>query len=497
MVIENTHRIFRNGKYPIYQSAKEATGEIFIPVFAGTITTIAPFIPLLFWKGIIGKFMIYLPVVFILTLLASLVVAFIINPVFAVSFMKPEGKEFDSPPKLIFKKWWFYACLIIGLTAHILQWRGTGNLLFFIAILILCERFFLRNIIHWFQDTCLPFVLLKYEKLLRWMLIGWRPVKAFILLFVLFLFSIFLFKIRNNPIEFFPSGDPNNIYVYVQMPVSTQTIVTDSITQELYKKIAVACANEMPNQPNGIIESIISNVGVGVNKADNPNTSPQSNKGRIQISFVGFEYRHGKSTSEILNKIRMLMSQEKIPGALITVDKESNGPPTDPPVNIEISSNDFTEVAKTANQLYNYLNTLKIEGIEKLAMDVDLTNPQLVVLIDRTKATKSSLNTSTLGVGIRNAIFGDEATKLKDNEDEYKVMVRYAEPYRNQINTILETPITYRNQGTFAFQQVNLSQFTHIEFVNSTAIIKRKNTKPTIQIQSNLTNPYLATKSKQ
>ena len=55
VVIENTHRIYNNGKVPIIRSAKEAAGEIFIPVLAGTATTLAPFFPLLFWKGIIGR----------------------------------------------------------------------------------------------------------------------------------------------------------------------------------------------------------------------------------------------------------------------------------------------------------------------------------------------------------------------------------------------------------------------------------------------------------
>ncbi|MBP7273320.1 MAG: efflux RND transporter permease subunit, partial [Saprospiraceae bacterium] len=87
VVIENTHRIFDNGKVPIVKAAKLAAGEIFMPVLSGTLTTLAPFVPLAFWQGIIGKFMYYLPITLIVTLLASLVVAYIINPVFAVQFM--------------------------------------------------------------------------------------------------------------------------------------------------------------------------------------------------------------------------------------------------------------------------------------------------------------------------------------------------------------------------------------------------------------------------
>ena len=103
VVIENTHRIYHNGKVQIIRSAKEAAGEVFIPVLAGTATTLAPFFPLLFWKGIIGKFMIYLPVMLILTLAASLIVAFIFNPGFAVSFMKPEGKDDDEKKRDFFR----------------------------------------------------------------------------------------------------------------------------------------------------------------------------------------------------------------------------------------------------------------------------------------------------------------------------------------------------------------------------------------------------------
>src|SRR5437762_1715512 len=118
VVIENTHRIYNNGKIPIVRSAKEAAGEVFIPVLAGTATTLAPFFPLLFWKGLIGKFMIYLPTILILTLAASLIVAFIFNPVFAVSFMKPEGKEYEDAKKPLHKVWWFWTLIAFAALMH-------------------------------------------------------------------------------------------------------------------------------------------------------------------------------------------------------------------------------------------------------------------------------------------------------------------------------------------------------------------------------------------
>ncbi len=91
------------------KSAKMAAGEVFVPVLAGTVTTLAPFLSILFWPGIIGKFMIYLPTMLIFTLTASLIVAFIMNPVFAVDFMnhpedetvKRKSRVFKSPAFLI------------------------------------------------------------------------------------------------------------------------------------------------------------------------------------------------------------------------------------------------------------------------------------------------------------------------------------------------------------------------------------------------------------
>src|SRR6202012_5477051 len=99
VVIENTHRIFANGKVPIRQAAKIAAGEVFLPVFSGTMTTLAPFVPLAFWNSLIGHFMFFLPITLIITLLASLVVAYLFNPVFAVDFMKPHHKGEHEHPK--------------------------------------------------------------------------------------------------------------------------------------------------------------------------------------------------------------------------------------------------------------------------------------------------------------------------------------------------------------------------------------------------------------
>src|SRR5829696_4710462 len=169
VVIENTHRIYNNGKVPIVRSAKEAAGEVWIPVLAGTATTLMPFFPLLWWQGLIGKFMIYLPTMLILTLAASLIVAFIFNPVFAVSFMKPEGREYEKPKRAIFRKPLFWVLIIFGLILNLASWHGLGNFLIFMALLMILNTYVLRDIIHYFQERILPSLMRRYENLLRWL----------------------------------------------------------------------------------------------------------------------------------------------------------------------------------------------------------------------------------------------------------------------------------------------------------------------------------------
>ncbi|MCZ2222582.1 MAG: efflux RND transporter permease subunit [Chitinophagales bacterium] len=483
VVIENTHRIYANGKIKVERAAKEAAGEIFIPVLAGTLTTLAPFFPLLMWKGIIGKFMIYLPIMLILTLAASLVVAFIINPVFAVSFMKPEGREFDKPKKEIFKANWFWLFILFGIILNFLSWHGLGNFLIFLAIIAVFERYVLRDVIHFFQEKVLPSLMSKYERLLIWILQGKRPVRALVSLFILFPVSLFFLIARNNKTSFFPSGDPNFIYVYLKMPIGTKVSVTDSVTRILEKKVYKILENEMPDK-NGIVESVISNIAVSANNPRDNNRSTQSNLGRIQVSFVEFEKRHGKSTKPFLEEIRNQMSG--IPGANIEVAQEENGPPTDPPVNIEVTGENYDEVSKVASALLNHLDTNHIKGVEGLKMDVDIQNPEISIVIDREKALTEGLSTAQIGMEIRNAVFGKEASKLKDGEDDYKIQIRYADLQRNNITDILNMRITFRDFNTMAIKQVPLNAVAHVDYTNTSGAVKRKNTKPTIQIQASV-----------
>ncbi|HJV18349.1 MAG TPA: efflux RND transporter permease subunit [Sediminibacterium sp.] len=490
VVIENTHRIFDNGKVNITRSAKEAAGEVFVPVLAGTATTLAPFFPLLLWKGLIGKFMIYLPTMLILTLTASLIVAFLINPVFAVSFMKKEGREFEEPRNAFAKKWWFWAFIGFGILFNLAGWHGFGNLLLFIDIIVILERYVLRNIIHYFQEHLLPGFMNNYEKLLRWILVKHRPGWLMLGLFLLFPISLFFLVLRNNPKPFFPSGDPNIGYVYLKMPIGTSAKATDSVVRILEDRVYKIMGEEnRPGVEGSIVESVISNVAVSANNPRDNNRSVRSNLGRIQISFVEFEKRHGKSSAPYLDSIRAAMTG--IPGASIEVSQEDAGPPTDPPVNIEVAGDDFESIAKVAYELQNHLDTNRVEGIQDLQLDVDLLNPEITINIDRERALAEGLSTAQIGSELRTAVFGKEVSKLKEGEDDYKIQLRYQDLKRNNVEDLMNMRIVFRDFNSGAIKQIPVNSVATVDYTNTTGGIKRKNLKRTIQIQSTVTDPSL------
>lgn len=491
VVIENTHRIFTQGKGRISapRSAMMAAGEVFVPVLAGTLTTLAPFFPLLFWPGIIGKFMIYLPAMLIFTLTASLIVAFIMNPVFAVDFMSHEDGK-PEPKSAIFKKPMFWIALAAGILLDVSGYPFAGNLLICLVLLVLLYRYILDDVIHAFQHRALPWIMGHYEDLLRWALKGWRPVWLLLGTFGMLIFSFVFFGARQVPVVFFPKGDPNQIYVYMKLPVGTSVEYTDSVTRILENRVYKILKMEN-GKKNPIVESVITNVAVGAADPNSGDRSTRSELGRIQVSFVEFEKREGVHTSPYLDSIRVAM--KGIPGAEIGVDQEASGPPTDPPVNLEIASEDFDNLIKTAVSLKNYLDSLQVPGVEELKMDVDLNNPEITVTVDRERALIEGVSSAQIGQTIRTALFGREVSKIKEGKEEYKIQLRNNALQRKNLVELLNMKVFFRDMATGGFKNIPISNLVKIDLTSTLGSVKRKNQKRLITLRSNVLTGYTPT----
>jgi multidrug efflux pump subunit AcrB len=424
----------------------------------------------------------------IFTLTASLVVAFIMNPVFAVDFMNHSDDEVAEESKAsIFKKKAFWIPVAVGILLDFAGFTFLGNLLIFIMLTVVAHKFFINDLIVKFQTSTLPRLMDWYERALRRSLTGWRPVRLLIGTFVLLIFSFVLLGISVKTgrvgIEFFPKGDPNQIFVYLKLPSGTNVDYTDSITKVLEAKVNKVLQSD--NGKNPLVESIISNVAVGAGDPMRGDRSNRAELGRIQVNFVEFEKRDGKSTAPYLESLRAELTG--IPGAEISIDQESSGPPTEPPVNIEIQGEDFDKLVKTAAGLKNYLDAAQIPGINTLKIDVDLQNPELTLTIDRDRALMEGVSSAQVGMQIRTALFGKEVSKIKEGKDEYKIQLRSQELQRNNLVDLLNMRLSFRDMAAGGMvKNIPISSLVKVEPTNTFGSIKRKDQKRLIQLSSNV-----------
>ncbi len=485
VVIENTHRVFDNGKVPIRKAAKIAAGEVFLPVLSGTLVVLAPFIPLAFWPGVIGKFMFYLPITLIVALLASLLVAYIINPVFAADFMSVHDHDHESKSKLT--RGFKITAIVFGslaLMSYIVGWFGLGNFTVFMFGVYALYHFYLSRVISHFQTDFWPNVQSGYKKILSMILTRYRPLWVVAGVIFLFIFSIVFTAIRKPPVVFFPNGDPNFIFAYVTMPIGTDQRVTDSVTAIVEHKVLEVVGNNNP-----IVESIISNVSVGASEDQFAGTNPQPHLGKVTVAFVNFSERDGQSTRVYLDKIRE--GVKGIKGAEISVNKEQGGPPTGKPISIEIASEDFDILVKTANRAKRYLDSLQVPGVEELKSDFQSDKPEILISIDREKANREGISTAQIGMALNTAINGKEISKFRDANDDYEITLRIREDLRNDINTLMNLPLTFRDMASGGqVRQVPMSAVAKIEYSNSFAGIRRIDQKRVITLSSNVLGDF-------
>jgi len=494
VVIENTHRIFNKGTMPIAQAAKIATGEVFLPVLAGTLTTLAPFVPLAFWKGVVGSFMFFLPITLIITLLASLLVAYIINPVFASDFMKAENDDKVSGPKLTRGN---KVVLIVGgaiaLICYLSHAAGPGNFILTMLLLFLLYKFLLSKWVRGFQTRVWPGIQRGYSQILKRALVS--PGLVLLFTVVLFIASFVLFYLRGPKVVFFPSSDPNFIYVYLNMPIGTDQTTTNRVLERVEHRVdSVLGIDYATGKKNPIVSSVIANVAVG---AADPNSDDafgtQSQKGKITVSFVQYDKRHGISTPKYLDEIRKAV--QGIPGTQITVDQEASGPPLAKPIVVEITGNNLDTLISVSNGMLRYINDQHIGGIEELRSDFDNNKPELVFDINRQMANSQGISSGQIGQDLRTAIFGTEISRFRDPNanNDYPIVLRVRKDERDNIDMLRGLTETYRDMATGgAIRQVPLSAFADIHYSNTYGGIRRKNQKRIISLSSNVLGGYNA-----
>ena len=478
VVIENSFRLYEEG-YSRLEAVKKGTSEIAIPIISSTATTLAAFIPLLFWPGIMGEFMKYLPVTLIVVLASSLFVALVLNPVFASRFMKIEDPTVKVNHKRLFTVTGVMAGAgVVFYIAGNLLW---GNILILPLLLSLLNVFGLKPLALWFQSRFLPWMENRYEAILRkalgrhtskWLMFG---------MVMLLLFSILFYYVTNPKVIFFPDSDPKTVYITMELPLGTDIDKTDEVTRDAEKIIYDVLDPYMH-----IVKSVGINVGNGKGGFFESSRSP--NKTLMTITFVETIDRDGISTSKIMGEFSEAL--KGFVGAKFFVEKEEEGPPVGKPINLEVSGDDFETLVSVAEDIKQTIDNQGIQGIENLEMDININKPEMQIFIDREKVRRLGLSTQMVAGTLRTALYGSRVDKFKDGEDEYNIMVRLADRSRYDVSSLMNLKIKVDKEGR-SFH-IPVSSVASFSYGSTYENIKRKNNTRLITLYSNVLEGYNA-----
>jgi multidrug efflux pump subunit AcrB len=460
VIVENIYRFLEQGATRV-EAAMRATGEVAWPVVGSTLTTLAAFAPMLYWPGIMGEFMSYLPLTLIITLTSSLFVALVINPALASLFIRlKSSREAEAAAA---------APADLSIEQPV---RIRGPVL----------RFYRRVLTFCLQQ---PLVLLGCSVILLFIMVqGW-------------LLAVGL----ERPVEFFPEIDPKGMYVNVDTPEGADLDYIDRIMQRVEMAVAGGTGKEEPagdSSPEAYLQALalkpytdatgrkysgpsdLQNItdiymqGVvtaGPGSAFDPNTPSH-----IGVRFLDLEQRHTSSkdtVAEIRERVRT------IPGGKITVAMQEEGPPTGAPINIEISGDNFSVLGGIAHKLKEII--AQVPHVKDVRDDFKEGTPSVQVVIDRQKAAFFGLTTDMIGFALKTAYNGLDVSSFREDNEDYDITVQLQESDRKVVDVLHELMIPAPSG-----EQVPLSSLARIRFAGAIGDITRINNERVVTVKANV-----------
>jgi CzcA family heavy metal efflux pump len=421
VVVENIYRHGTMGK-PLVDACMDGVEEVAWPIISSTATTVAAFIPLAFWPGIMGEFMGFMPVTVIIVLIASLFVALVINPVLCSLYMRippgavvPEGEdgELAALPNNAF-------------------YRGYGRLL--------------RGAVR------------------HWWLILLLSVGAFV-------GTILLFAGNSAGVEFFPETTPERAFVNVTLPDGSNVEASDRIVR--FVESIIAGEEDIVN--------FVADVGAGNgDQMDFGAGGTAPHRSRLTLDFAEPEDLHD-NPNVILERIRSRLLG--IPGSSFEIAKEQNGPPTAPPINIEVSGPSQEELGLFAQQIGRVLRD--VEGVVDLKDDYEAGRPEIAVDVDRREAARVGVSTSDIANTVRAAVNGLEASTYRDGTDEFDIIVRLPEERRDSLEDLRRLYIS-NSDG----DRIPLTEVATVDLAGGFGSIRHVDGERVVTIQADVAPGY-------
>ena len=495
VVVDNVFANMKKGM-PRVQASKIGIGEIAWPVISSTATTLMAFLPFALWPGTMGKFMIYFPLTLSVTLGASLFVAMIVNAAMTGGSMDIEDRNVTNRSAKTYSIIFGAIGILFVILGNVYDsklGRGIGHLAIIALGLMWLYKWKLYQWTQDFQHDFFPRMEEKYKAFLAKILTGRNAWYALGGIIAMLFLSFILLGIFPRKVLFFPDNIPNQAIVYIEYPQGTDIEKTNKATLFVEKQVINILSKYIdeknPNE-NYLAESIVSQVGVG---AGNPNVDAGSAsetpfKGKVTVNFSEFKFRRGVNTSDVLEEIRSKV--KGIAGAIVTVEKDSNGPPAGYPISIQLTGSNYDQMLVEADKMMAFINSKNIPGIEKLSVDVNKQSPELEVIVDRVNAGSTGVSTGQLGFNLRRSVYGQEISTYKEGDDDYNIVVRMQEDQRKNENILFNQSLTFRNQNNGQMMQVPISAVSKTEKTYTYNQIKRKGYKRIMTVYSNVLTGY-------
>ncbi len=410
VIVENVYRHVEEGEELLTASIR-GTREVAGAVAASTATTVAAFFPLLFWTGVMGQFMGYLPKTIVIVLISSLVVAVAILPVFTSRLMR-----------------------------HAKERRSVTD-----------------------DDNLNP-LMRAYRSSLAWAVR--RRYVMLLLTVAMFIGTFMLYDVFNAGVEFFPETEPNRAFVSVRAPLGTDLETTDRIVRRVEGALAaqenvdvfVAEVGVSGGQdPMAGAQAAANHARVTVDFLPDRNTAEQGERVRVE------------PPSRTIERLRDLLAE--IPGAEIRVEKESMGPPIGKKIDVRVAGDDFHRLGALAARVRREIAE-QIPGAVDLTDDYRVGRPEMRLRIDRGAAKRVGTSTRAVASAVRTAVAGTVASTLRDGEDEYDIVVRVAPEHRGDLQAILGLRIDGREDISPDTFPVPLATVAHYELAGGSGAIR-------------------------
>ncbi|MGA3243609.1 MAG: efflux RND transporter permease subunit [Bacteroidota bacterium] len=439
VVIENTYRHQQEYGESPEVAAKKAAGEVFVPVLTSTVTTLSAFLPLAFWPGIVGDFMKYFPYTLIITLTASLFVAYVISPVQAARWINYKRDIRKAKENLEHPHWY--------------KKYNPFTILY-----------------HEVDSIVFPRLQSEYVKTLKWTLDhkGLTMGGAFgLLVLIMVLFGLF-----NKGVDFFPNTQPSQVTMNIEMPAGTSLDVTNNLAQLMEERL-----DQIPGRKDA--EFVATSVGTSDNAFD---FGGQGTPNKSQIAIIFYEKKlRAQNTFQTLEEVRKTTAG--IAGADLRVAKQQMGPPVGAPVSVEISGQDYDQLESLSLVVREKIKD--IPGLVDLKDDYNTGRPEVEIRIDREKAGMYYTSTGQIASTVRAAIAGVDASKYRVGEDQYNIRVRLQEDQRMSPSDLENLRITFMNRRG-QLLSIPLTSVADLKRTTAVSDIKRKDQKRVITVSADV-----------